>query len=376
MIITRFDRDLYHTVSDRSARLRALLADPHAAAKIGRAGDQAHRFLAHWAGVDRGPLTDPEEIRHGYRAQSKALAAVRRALLVAPKTAGGTGDVPAWLGIIFDPVGTVLGAAWDAATEPSPDVERAVRDCASAWNQLEPQMHAHAELAKQLEPLHADWTDFYAKWQDGDRDVTRVNPVVEETNTARAIAGGFVPEHDPNPVRGIDIEQANPLLSAGAAADNYCKENADSLLCTATKPDASWCQRLGVSDTICDKDGLKPWFLWSLGLGGAALVGGVVYAAYKAAKVAAPIALAVGAPELLPAYAAIANKRYDELPGHLANAQMTKRGVYPQHVARAVDAQQAQWGQLPPVPASVPQAATTRIALSPEAAKYTSVRYT
>jgi hypothetical protein len=335
MLITRSIRDQRAQIGAHLPGFRAWLEDHTWVDPQVRA--DADAFAAGWSAVDRGVASDPALVRSSFIRFSNLLERAKdqmRAPASPAKWAGGPGHMePADQ---LHPVPLSWLPDWLNPFAPSAEAERAVSDTADAWAQIAPKMYANEKLRAQLKDIYQAWLVFYSNWQAGLKDVSRVNAEVESVNVARRIVGNFDQSNDPAPVHGVDVEQASPALAAGAAAEAYCKDHPDAWICVVSDPKSdtgpSWCQLAGLPAAVCDKNGLKDWFLWTLGIAGVTVTAGAIYVGYKGVQAAAPyalpMALALTAPELMPAMSAAQGGARPGYPGG-PGTSTTAVSVYP-----------------------------------------------
>lgn len=113
-----------------------------------------------------------------------------------------------------------------------------------------------------------------------------------------------------------------PVVGAVAlAASDYCDKNPYEPACALTSPmpvvgdgAPSACARLSLPSVVCE-----PWFGWALGAAGLVIAGGVAVVAVKAARAAAPFALAAYAPGMMPFVGSV--------PPHVRKLVDTERAV-------------------------------------------------
>lgn len=107
------------------------------------------------------------------------------------------------------PVADVVASPLTEGNKPTKEAEDKVQEVAAVWASIKPKMDADPKLAKNIKVMWDHWTDFYSRWQKGDKNVEdALRSIPLEANVARRSALG-IDQSSPQdkPVHEGDIEK-------------------------------------------------------------------------------------------------------------------------------------------------------------------------
>jgi hypothetical protein len=113
-------------------------------------------------------------------------------------------------------------AGWTDALNPfapSDDAKKKVGEVYTKWLELEPKMADSPQVAKELKPQHDFWSAFWKRWQDGDRDIDKINAVVIDVNVARANALKILTQQDKDKVANMDPAKLSSARETATKVD-------------------------------------------------------------------------------------------------------------------------------------------------------------